>query len=554
MSRFYGLLMCLAASSAANPLPELIIVDRDTIGGTTYDWQQSGPAIQTVVNDPAYGIHATWMYSAATGPYPDRNKRYNFMDRTTGEWGWIDPANYMNSGVNSYIGTTGYGTIDVHPATGVAYISAHYTTWPSVVRDAAPGAGIFEECGGPPNCSAFVWPVSAISGDGTVHNALIDAPSRSQVYYSRITSWGSWSAPYYISSSPGIDPVYPSHNIAVSRQSNQAIVTWSDPMEDDVQLFLRRSTDNGNSWADAELLPPPPAFTPGSDTVPQYDVTGAYVAFDPGDNWHLVTTVIPKVQGLTYIMPVEIWHYCPTQTPQWSRIRRAECDTLHLAGSVGYAASYACRPSIAFGRNGRCTVVWEEFDSSNVEPATGRLRADIKSSLSCDNGQGWYPDGGWAVTEPDETSKRFPFVATVTSREDYEDTIHVVFEQDLQAGFPIKNEGTVTDNPIVYVKAVWIGSGVEEGSAAAPAPLRLVVAPNPFRDQVEFSVGVVGSASLVVSDVAGRSVRELTMDARARSVVWDGRNSAGTRLPAGVYFYRLSAGSASVRGKLLMTD
>jgi hypothetical protein len=542
--------MCLAAIAAANPMPELIIVDRDTIGGTTYDWQQSGPAIQTVVNDPVYGIHATWMYSAATGPYPDRDKRYNFFDRTAGEWSWKDPVNYMNSGVNCYGGNTGYGSIDVDPASGVAYISAHYPTYPSIVRDAAPGAGVFEECGGPPNCSAFVWPVSAISGNGTVHSALIDAPSRSQVYYSRITSWGAWSAPYYISVSPGVDPVYPSHNIAVSHQSDLAIITWTDPMQDNIQLFLRRSTDNGNSWADAESLPPPPAFTPGSDTVPQYDLTGAYVAFDPDDNWHLVTTVIPKVHDVTYIMPAEIWHYSPAQTPQWSRVRRAECDTLHLAGALGYAAVYACRPSIAFGRDNRCFVVWEEFDSMNVEPATERLRADIKSSLSQDNGQSWFPDEGSSITLPDQTSKRFPFVAAVTNG----DTMHIVYEQDLQAGFPIKNEGTVTDNPIVYVRAVWMGSGVEERPVSAGKPLQFRATPNPFRDQVRFSVDAVGSARLVISDVAGRSVRELPLDGRAASVVWDGRNSAGTRLPAGVYFYKLSAGSNTVRGKMLMTD
>jgi hypothetical protein len=287
--------------------------------------------------------------------------------------------------------------------------------------------------------------------------------------------------------------------------------------------------------------------------VPQYDVTGAYVAFDPGDNWHLVTTVIPKVNDVTYIMPAEIWHYCPAQTPRWSRIRRAECDTLHLAGSVGYAASYVCRPSIAFGRDGRCVVVWEEFDSSNVEPATGLLRADIRSSLSCDNGQTWYPDGGWAVTEPDQSSKRFPFVATVTSRQDFEDTIHVVFEQDLQAGFPIKGEGTVTNNPIVYVRAVWVGSGVAE-ERAAPAAARLDVFPDPFRDRVRFENRGRGAGRVAISDAAGRRVRELSLVGEPAGAVWDGRNADGRRAAAGVYFYEFVGEKNRSRGKLLLTD
>jgi hypothetical protein len=547
MLRFFILTTCLAALAAANPVPELIVAERDTIGGTTYDWQQSGPAIQTVVNDPTYGIHATWMYSAATGPYPDRNKRYNFYDNLAGSWNFIDPTNYMNSGVNSFIGSTGYGSIDVDPASGCAVISAHYSTYPSALKDAAPGAGIFTECAGPPNCSLYVWPVSGITSDGKIHNALIDASTRSMVYYSRVDPWCTWSVPYYISTPPGINPTYPSHNLAVAHASDEVIVSWTDPLEDNVELFLRQSTDGGLSWNDPYSLPPPPAFTPGSDTTAQYDLTGAYVAFDRSDDWHLVTTVIPQVAGITYVMPAEIWHYCPTQTPQWSRVRRAECDTLHLAGSLGYAAVYACRPSLAFGQNNRCFVVWEEFDSSNVEPATGLLRADIMSALSQNNGRSWWPESGSPLTLPDGTSKRFPFVAWNANN----DTMHIVYEQDLQAGFPIKGEGTATDNLIVYVRAVWMGSGVAERPAAAGGAKQFSVTPNPFRDRVTFSAGSVGSARLVVSDAAGRSVRELTLGGR---VVWDGRNSAGARLPAGVYFYTLTSGPSTVRGKLLMTE
>jgi len=549
VSRFCLVTMCLAALAAANPVLDSLVLHTDTIGGTTYDWQQSGPAIQTVVNDPTYGVHVTWMYSAAPGPtYPDRDKRYNFYDYAAGAWNFTDPVNYMNSGVNSFGGYTGYGSIDVHLPTGVAYISGHYSTWPSIVRDAAPGAGIFEECGGPPNCSAFVWPASAVDGNGIVHSALIDAPTRSMLYYSRTDPWCTWSTPFYISTSPALDPRYPSHNLAASKLSNKLIISWTDPMENDVQLFLRRSTDGGLTWEDPYSLPPPPAFSPGSDTTPQYDLTGASIAFDASDDWHLVTTVAPKVQDITYIMPAEIWHYCSTQAPQWSRVRRAECDTLHLAAAVGYNALYACRPSIAFGRDSRCFVVWEEFDSMNVEPTTDRLRADIKTSLSQDNGANWS-DLAAAVTWPDETSKRFPFAATCAQG----DTMHIVFEKDRMAGFPIRSEGTTTDNPIVYVRAVWM-SGIEEGSGVRAKSLQLSATPNPFRGRVTFSAVNTGSAWLVISDVAGRSVRELPLNAHAGSAVWDGRNSTGFRLPAGIYFYRLSAGRSTLRGKLLMTD
>ena len=166
--------LCLAVLAAANPVPELIVVERDTIGGTTYDWQQSGPAIQTMANDPVCGVHVTWMVRAATGPYPDRNKRYNFYDNQAGAWNSIDPTNYMNSGVNSFVRDHRARVGGRGPGKRCAVIKRPLHDIPSVLKDAAPGAGIFSECAGPPNCSLYVWPVTGITSDGKIHNALID--------------------------------------------------------------------------------------------------------------------------------------------------------------------------------------------------------------------------------------------------------------------------------------------------------------------------------------------------------------------------------------------
>ncbi|WP_041806294.1 FlgD immunoglobulin-like domain containing protein [Rhodothermus marinus] len=50
---------------------------------------------------------------------------------------------------------------------------------------------------------------------------------------------------------------------------------------------------------------------------------------------------------------------------------------------------------------------------------------------------------------------------------------------------------------------------------------------------------------LVVYDLLGRSVRTLLEGPLApgvHEVVWDGRNDAGVRLPAGLYLLRLEAG------------
>jgi flagellar hook assembly protein FlgD len=71
--------------------------------------------------------------------------------------------------------------------------------------------------------------------------------------------------------------------------------------------------------------------------------------------------------------------------------------------------------------------------------------------------------------------------------------------------------------------------------------------PNPFNASTLLRFGVARSGEVVreVYDVVGRRVRLLADEQRAPghySVVGDGRDQGGARVPAGVYFCRMHAG------------
>lgn len=111
----------------------------ETVGGTTFDWQSNGPSGGSIAVDPTTGIHVTWIFSADLGgTAPDRNMRYNFFDFASRTWSFIDPANFMNDGVNGYSLRTGYGAVDYNPSSGVGLLSAHTTTplQPNAAKDA----------------------------------------------------------------------------------------------------------------------------------------------------------------------------------------------------------------------------------------------------------------------------------------------------------------------------------------------------------------------------------------------------------------------------------
>ena len=72
--------------------------------------------------------------------------------------------------------------------------------------------------------------------------------------------------------------------------------------------------------------------------------------------------------------------------------------------------------------------------------------------------------------------------------------------------------------------------------------------PNPARAavQVQFALPRTGHVRLDIYDVAGRAVRclwDAPASAGVQSVTWDGRDSRGQRVPAGVYLTRLASGT-----------
>jgi len=500
------LLSLCGVALIAGPLPVGVI---DTVGGTTYDDQNSGPALQWVVNDPAYGIHVTWMYANSATPWSDRTMQYNFYDRTTGGWNWLDP-DPMASGTNSQFRKTGFGTLEINPATGTALIAAHYASGmpdftPVVVDDITPGAGIFNEWLGAPTLTGYFLPVIAKPPDGSVSLLLIRFAASDNLYYVRSTDWGTWDTPSFwnVTSAFG-------HNIVASHTSNKLLATWLSGNGPDLTLSYRFSSDGGANWDAAQALTPPAVFGGDSGTV---CFIGATPMFDKNDNWQLVTTLVPLVADSALQNPAQLWVY-NSGTSEWHFIHGA--GALNLSGEIGGNAAYCGRPSL--GQNpatGTFYCAWEEFDSLNFEPSTGRLRADILAASS--------PDGAtWSspvrLTNADATSKRFPFLARNCSG----DSLAIGFEQDSIAGFNTDEVGAISRNPI----CVWRGTipgGIEE---KPNAELR-TASPNPtlVRHILYVPHSALGARTSTLLDASGRRLLDLV----------PGPNDVSTLTP-GVYF------------------
>jgi probable HAF family extracellular repeat protein len=95
--------------------------------------------------------------------------------------------------------------------------------------------------------------------------------------------------------------------------------------------------------------------------------------------------------------------------------------------------------------------------------------------------------------------------------------------------------------------------------APAPARIALSASPNPSRRGTSFSftLGSAGRARLGIYDASGRLVRQVQdgdLPAGSHHVAWDGRDSEGQSVRAGMYFTRLESADGGASGKLVVLE
>ncbi|MCK4548111.1 MAG: hypothetical protein KAW17_11800 [Candidatus Eisenbacteria sp.] len=119
---------------------------------------------------------------------------------------------------------------------------------------------------------------------------------------------------------------------------------------------------------------------------------------------------------------------------------------------------------------------------------------------------------------------------------------------------------TATDGSIQVIDPT--GVTLDEGTEAPAAPGPITVSPNPSDGicRLRFSRpddGLSRRLEIEIFDVRGRRIRSLRpgpSPSGQLSVEWDGRDTMGRRVPAGVYFAVLRAGSEKLHAKIILAN
>lgn len=210
-------------------------------------------------------------------------------------------------------------------------------------------------------------------------------------------------------------------------------------------------------------------------------------------------------------------------------------------------------PQVGFSDNGReVYVAWLRYDDDEIDETadaglpgiiTGVGYGDIAVSLSRDGGAFTAPQN---VTRTPATDERFFSLAAQNDN----GTVHLLFQAPAtdEAGVVVIGDRGV-DSPfllrrIAYLRASLSAStDVDDPILAHDGPPVLLWAnPNPASSAIRIHLDPVlaGTRTLTVSDVAGRRVRALAVD--APEVLWDLRDDAGREVGTGIYFARAMSG------------
>lgn len=483
-------------------------------GYTTNDQQVFGPALLRISNDSLSGIHIVWA-DANSDPL------YNFLPLGAEAWRWPDGTPVFDMQVS-------LGNMDWNPVDHVPYISGFFFDgfhWRATCAfDSSAGAADFRSFTlDTQDCDQSVkWNLGSISYD-----------AGRQFIELRGESLGSHRT--FGGNCLGRAGSFPGHNLAASKTNGNLAIFWTRTWGGiDGDLYLRHSTNDGFYWYDT-IVP--------SRAIPdswRNTYLGAYGVYDHTGALHLVANTYDG----TNRNASAIWHYCALNSPAWSLVHRFA--TSSSSGTITDEALASGRPSIGERvATGELFAVWEEFDTTNAEPETGVWRADIWAAKSTDRGLTWGP--AFRLTEPDNTSKRYPCIAPLV-----DSSLHVTYLIDSISGFSARGQGRATNNPVAYLRvpASLIPSAIAE-QPSRPELSGLSVSPLVARADHPIYISATlppeMPARLAVSDALGRVV----LARRFRGsfhMTWSEGDA-----PAGVYFVRVETEDRASDRKLVLT-
>ncbi len=513
------------------------------VGETQYDYQSNGSSGHRVAVDSQGGVHFGWMNGLA---YPTtRQIYYNYV--SPGDV-WLGPT---QAGT---VNLEGYNQLTVSPDDRGVLVyhrsgpnSAHFAI------DTFSGIGIFDYFTMPNafGSARLMWPYITRDRSGRYHVIMSESSAAGAtqiVGYTRSSDGGStWSALARVDTVRVIAPV-----VVSSPVSDKVAIVYSH-FTDSTQwlnnIYYIQSAD-GTTWP----------WSNGKVNVTRYggrDSLWAYTdlaaVYDYNDDLHIIWEAqwISSAGGIYYRTFLN--HYDVTSGT--ITVMQAYPDSVWPSAGCDFGAwnRPICKMSLGVNQatNG-LFATYTKFDTSDCS-AGGFANGDIYLMYSASQGSSWseeinLTDSHTPGCQPgDCDSDHWSSIA-----EKVDGFIHLFFVEDKDAGGIPQTEGTVTDNPVKYLKYPNPLLGVDEKIDQPKSFSLKQNYPNPFNAQtnIDFTLDKKSRVELAVYNLLGAKVATLAngqMEAGKHSINFD-----ASKISSGIYYYTLKTDGSEVSKKMTL--
>jgi hypothetical protein len=496
----------------------------ETVGSTQYDMQEmwSGTNRISIASDE--GIYVCWT-KALSFPRP-RYVYFNYRD--PGGYWWEEMQISLDDG-------SGFCCIDEGPD-GCTYIFYHVAD--QGIIHVASSCVPYDDFSLPDTSS--LWPKAAIAPSGRFH--VISARTAEDamvIMYNTSTdfgeTWPQWVRVDYLETN-----IWAVNASSISERT--AIVEGIPVPGEDGQFDIGYIiSEDGVNWDPSDWH----MITDYRDTA-----IGAWadvdLLFDNDDYLHIIWNTWEIHEP--FPNSSTLWHWSE-ETGEISQIAyfdQVSCDP-------GWWSFALCKMSLGLDPDDNLFCVWTGF-ASDDSSAEGYCNGDLYMSYSMDDGLIWADYENITNSQtPDCAPGECDSDHWATLAEQVDDYLHIAFIFDKDAGAIPYDEGSVTENPVLYLEVPNPArTGIAE-KEILPENLTLFSSyPNPFnaKTTIKFSLAEAANVKLQIFDIAGRLVETVTdteFPAGENSVVWD----AG-KMTSGVYFARLSSPAENKAQKLVL--
>ncbi|UCC80252.1 MAG: T9SS type A sorting domain-containing protein [Candidatus Zixiibacteriota bacterium] len=516
----------------------------EVVGGTQYDYQSNGSTGRRIALDSQGGIHIDWMNGIT---YPSlRHVYYNYKDNAGN---WLVPG--TGSAVSQASGA-GYCQLDLtaDDRAVAAYHQWQASPWAILAIDAFSGFGIFNYYDPPDFVSGVrcYWPYVTVDRNGNIHMVVNEqAPNAGDPHlmaYTMSTDDGdTWSALVEADTLMTLSAV-----VVSSPVSDKVAIAYTHPLDYETQWrndIMYIQSDDGLTWD----------WRFGKVNVTNYgapDSLFAYIdidaIYDYNDNLNLIWNAQWVTDAGVYYRTY-LFHY---STGSQTITQMHETPGLWPAGCA-YGVWNRAVTKMSFGvhePSNTLFAVYAGFDSSDCS-AGGYANGDLYMQFSANSGASWSTPLNLTDSQtPGCTPGNCDSDHWANVADNVDGSLHITYINDKDAGGIPQTEGSVTDNPVLYLAVT--ATGIEE-QENVPRTFKIAQNyPNPFNasTRIEFELESPAEIDLSIYDVTGAKVTTLTKglkESGVHSVEWD-----ASEYSSGIYYYRLLSGTESATRKMAL--